>query len=277
MATIYNESISYLPFDESNLLDLKTGNPLSLVHSPDGSNDFSDQVNNVSLIIGPVNRAIQLSGKAHLKLFETSCFDRPSLCQNGMTVAFWIKLIGPKFSPSFFLTPLPTSESVTVEYLMYHEGVAFRAHIEDELLAGIEVFFSSQTHFCSYGVPVPTNAWSHVTIMWLHRGAIEIFFNGHRLPAYANCTETSTALGFEAVRKIGIGSNKFLLSMDELAVWNKVLSLSEAEKIFSYIHTGKEDFRVIPGFKNVQMLSFLFPRIFQIVLNPQKKKEKFEW
>ena len=251
MATIDNESISYLPFDESNLLDLKTGNPLSLVHSPDGSNDFADQVNNVSLIIGPVNRAIQLSGKAHLKLLETSCFDRPSLCQNGMTVAFWIKLFGPKFSPSFFLTPLPTSESVTVEYLMYHEGVAFRAHIEDELLAGIEVFFSSQTHFCSYGVPVPTNAWSHVTIMWLHRGAIEIFFNGHRLPAYANCTETSTALGFEAVRKIGIGSNKFLLSMDELAVWNKALSLSEAEKIFSYIHTGKEDFRVIPGFKNV--------------------------
>ncbi|XP_022798346.1 uncharacterized protein LOC111336503 [Stylophora pistillata] len=239
VATIYNESISYVPFDESNFLDLKTGNRLSLVHPPDRYNATTDHVYNVSLIVGPVNRAIQLSREAHLKLLETSCFDRPSLCQSGMSVVFWIKLFGPKFSPSFFLTPLPTTESVTVEYFRHHEGVAFRAHVDDELLAGIEVLISWQTHFCSYGFSVPKNAWSHVTMVWMHKETIRILLNGRRLPANTNCSETSTPLEFEIANKIRIGSHKFSLSIDEFAVWNKALSLVEAKSIFSYIHTVK--------------------------------------
>ena len=97
MATIYNESISYVPFDESNFLDLKTGNRLSLVHPPDRYNATTDHVYNVSLIVGPVNRAIQLSREAHLKLLETSCFDRPSLCQSGMSVVLGLWSFGLYF------------------------------------------------------------------------------------------------------------------------------------------------------------------------------------
>ena len=234
MDTIYNESAIYVPVDKTNVSDLKTGNPLRF-----------DNLDNTSLIVGPVNNAIQLSGKAYLKLAKPCCFDRPSVCLEGMSVAFWIKLSGAKTGPSFFSKSLPSARGITVKYLTIYEGVAFRAHIKDDVHAGMEVFVSSQTHFCSYGFPVATNAWSHVTIVWLHRDAIKIFLNGHRLPADANCTRVLTkkkyVIGDEI--RLGSGNMNLLISLDEFVVWRKALPDDEAKNIFYHTNTGNPSYK----------------------------------
>lgn len=238
MDTVYKESAIYVPADDLQALDLKTGERLLPVRNNGGMLSSA----------GPVNGAIQIFNKIVLQLIQPYCFDRPSICLQGLTVAFWIKLPDHKLNRGLFLRPRPTVSLISPQYFSTAEGVGIGAYVNDELHAGIEIYVSSQTHRCFYEFPVATQAWNHVSMVWLHREAIKVFLNGHRLPGDGDCSRVQDSLESNKANRVRFGIRDFSIWLDEFVKWNKALSDNEAMNIYYQTNTGNACYKLAYNF-----------------------------
>ena len=135
--TVYNESVHY--FADTNL-DLRSGSHFNVTESA----GFTSTVN------GPINKAIQLTNLVlQFQLVEPYCFDRPSICREGLSMAFWVKYPGQTIRSDFFFRQ-DGPKYITRRDFQVYEGVGLRAVISNEHKGSIQAYVSSQTHKCFY-------------------------------------------------------------------------------------------------------------------------------
>ena len=136
--TIYKESVQYFADTEE---DLKSDGHFVPYDS--------DNINSLSIVNGPVNKGIQLYARYRFKLVAPFCFDRPSVCTEGLSMALWVKYPGHTMSSTFFLRPA-LNKVISRSHYNNHEGFGVRAVIEDRRQGLVEAFVTSKTHRCSY-------------------------------------------------------------------------------------------------------------------------------
>ena len=138
MDTIYKESVQYFADTEE---DLKSDGHFIPYDS--------DNKNSLTFVDGPVNKAIQLYARYRFKLVTPFCFDRPSVCTEGLSMALWVKYPGHTISSTFFLRPA-LNKIIARSHYNNHEGFGVRAVIQDRRQGVVEAFVTSKTHRCSY-------------------------------------------------------------------------------------------------------------------------------
>lgn len=136
--TIYKESVQYFADTEEDLKSDSHFIPYD-----------SDNKNLLSIVDGPVNKAIQLYARYRFKLVAPFCFDRPSVCTEGLSMALWVKYPGHTMSSTFFLRPA-LNKVISRSHYNNHEGFGVRAVIQDRRQGVVEAFVTSKTHRCSY-------------------------------------------------------------------------------------------------------------------------------
>lgn len=136
--TIYKESVQYFADTQE---DLKSDGHFVPYDS--------DNINSLSIVNGPVNKGIQLYARYRFRLVAPFCFDRPSVCTEGLSMALWVKYPGHTMSSTFFLRPA-LNKVISRSHYNNHEGFGVRAVIEDRRQGLVEVFVTSKTHRCSY-------------------------------------------------------------------------------------------------------------------------------
>ena len=79
-----------------------------------------------------------------------------------------------------------------------------------------------------------------MTMVWQHSGNIQMFVNGHKLPDQASCALVRGDMKYTSgIKEVKLGSIKWAMLFDEVAIWYKALSDEEAEDIFHRTLTGK--------------------------------------
>lgn len=191
----------------------------------------------VEIVPGIVNESVLTNGHdAWLKLghFTNRCLGEPALCEDGLTVSFWIKyhkLNGPL---QYFMGTSGTEEGYR-GFLVYQD---FRRDTEDHLTIKVE----NSTLLWERSFYAPRDTWVHVMFTWDSTEGLSIYSNGILAGKDKVGKNTNPLSPFFTTLTVGRPNDEYVFSnasFDEVAVWYRKLHRLEIETIHNRLN-GEE-------------------------------------
>lgn len=216
-----------------------------LYYIQDAKSDLRGNLHRTTHISGQVDKALQLSGNGFINLgnFINTCLGKPSVCNDGMTVSFWLKykLLDRR---QYFLGT-SGSDIRQPGFVIYQD-----MYINGSNYIAVSVR-TGEAAWTTH-VTVPWDTWTHVLFSWSPRDGLTVHTNGTVASRSKEFSPTASIQNSHTSFTLGRANNEQMLSRatyDELAVWYLVLTDKEAMAI--YARTSGIDFEALDA-KTIQ-------------------------
>ena len=188
----------------------------------------------VKIVPGIVNESVLTNGQdAWLKLghFTNECLGEPALCEDGLTVSFWIKYNKSESPLQYFMGTSGTEEGYR-GFLVYQD---FTRDVEDHLTIKVE----NSTLLWERSFYAPRDTWVHVMFTWDPIEGLSIYTNGILSGKDEVGKTTSPLSPYYTTLTVGRPNDKMVFSnasFDEVAVWYRKLHPLEMETIHNRLN-----------------------------------------
>lgn len=220
----YRSTVNYWPFE---------GVPNRTVTDYTGSNN--GKVNGgFATVSGIVGSALALSGNdssVDFGVVPISCLNKPSTCDSGFTIAFWLKI--PEFQGNKIILQLGEHR--------YSRGFTVWTRKSTKKNIG----FSINTRLRKYQWLQEWNSgdWNHIALKWDNNTqSLQIFVNCSLAQVF-NTSEPGEPVEHDKPSRLILGASQGLkknikLLVDEFAIWDRLLSNVTLCELF-HIHSGR--------------------------------------
>ena len=186
---------------------------------------------NYIYVPGPVNSAICYLASMQKEISPLSCFSSSPSCSVGSTLALWI-LVPPvlNWTTSGNITLLKYGK-LEISYGLVNDlrngttkpipSLMFSIEGNGEKCLWVSMIFGSMI----------TNAWAHITVTYTNSGSLKVYFNGkenivNKEAACLSPQQPSSPTSF-------VSSKLVFTCVDEIVVWNKLLSPDDIERLYN--------------------------------------------
>ncbi|XP_064611242.1 uncharacterized protein LOC135475322 isoform X2 [Liolophura sinensis] len=171
---------------------------------------------------GMIGSAISFDGRRdwiNAGNFSGKCLSKPDNCEDGFTIAYWMKYFGRGDRPNYVLSSAAQGRATGVD--VYIDG--------DKMNVSV---LTTTRHFTAI-LPISTNQWVQYSIVWNQTGGLKVFVNGQLMedvtqPKPVTLSETeNTELRIAQPNNCFVLNGRFIL--DDVTVWLESLDASEPE------------------------------------------------
>lgn len=231
--SIYGDAKYYWPFDNENGYFKEFTKDRNYLKFQEYKNDYHGIViGKVKSLPGILNNGITTQAKrgwVNLGDFEDECLGKPSLCKNGLSIAFWVSF----------------TNNTTKQFLLGTGGLKSRRNgflvsvkKNEGNYSQMKIDVISKKTLWRVNFLATPHLWQHVAITWNQTNGLAAYINS-TLVAHTN---RATRLHYTKIRgksftvgRVNNAKRYTSASFDEIVLWEKTLRFEEIEKTYSHV------------------------------------------
>lgn len=220
----YRTTVNYWPFEDIS-------NQTAIDYTGSNHGRITGSFSSVSGIVGS---ALALSGNkswVDFGVLRSSCLNKPSTCQSGFTIAFWLKF--PDFKGNKIILQLGEHR--------YSRG--FTVFTRKIIRKNIGFSVNTRLRKFKYMQEWNNSDWNHIALKWDNRtSSLKIYVNCS-LAQVVNNSEPAEPVQDDRASRLILGAShatkkNIKLMVDEFAIWDRPLSDNILCKVFR-VHSGR--------------------------------------